>query len=1601
MSSEDEHEVVEETRIRARKKRRTNESLPDSPVEVDSPHELNLFTQFDDEAVIFKDVRKRCFEYCYSEIEKAARKILLESAPIDVHIETINFIQSFINDWRVLKRQRGHFLLQQPIAVQHITNNDNIQRFDETPNEEEYKPRPDKFIVAELNTKDCDDLQKILKKLMGSKFPCVFSDDVAKYYSIKDVVHWYKERIIDNQHRADDEEEFETPPVVIVYNDAEQMNHKALYKWFHACSNNLKDLPICHVLRVNSAKVDETMHQLLQQELVSRVNVRHFSASVPSSTIFYTLLDELFIKRNDKVPVRPNYAMLDYLVQHFNRKSNSVETFLNQIRFMLLDHFNKIPTSFLAVTALKHPNDSVEFGNIFDKLESSHLEQLQRLTKEEDVLDSFNYARNYFALQPILFNLLEKSYRILHEKERDIPLQEDKENKKVIVQRVNIHMVLLRLESPTKRNMYFSRMLKGIDEASEEGLMELFKVWLHSLTYMRNSQNAWEKECEELEGMIKDLEKYRVESITQLQAVENASKETLDAVPAAPPSPIPPPPPSFSPPKSPSFSMDFDMIDNMPQPQFIMEDVLTSSAPPFFDDFISDSIPLQPLEDFHVAADISFGSNASSTDIDALSSHGTEPVIPSPQQTPMRSRAKAGASPRRRTRIPAVTPVPQEKLGTKRSREEAFEEAKNSDDENGEENEAEVATPTDKQTESVADTEDVQPLKKRRLEETACSTCRETHDAETNPLMLCADCNLWNHAACAGVAISPSLFDDKNFFCYGCQIKHKQEDKLRSGTNQLHCYCRQPSRVGPMQQCTQCSLWYHKKCIGKTSSKFTCLYCDNRQALKLIHEKSKIEDTCNKCKKMDGQNMIGCDSCYMWYHFPCVGLTEEQANAIVSYQCDSCVKKAKKKAPKKANAAKKQVVKEIAKKQVVKEIEEPKPLDVSVSVCNICCQPDNLDMVACDKCDLWFHYGCAGTTEGEIALLQYNNLPYYCRDCDTKTKLKGKKVVKEDNAERTLTCEQCARSFDQRSTVVTDREFPFVKVFYCDECTDEVADRMTIIKKTDAIPKVTQKSESTPKPVKQKKQTPARKPVVQKKPRTEANRKRKAVSQEIETPQSDVEEEPRTPEVEHDFIPTDKCPCGKMTGVPMVECIKCKSCFHYNCGGLSADEFDHLITYYCSACETAKDSTIIDRRLAVVSPKKKKPVPILQAPPPPIYPEGTPLYCFCRRPDDSLPMIACDGCNEWYHYACIDMTPAKFKKLNGSYYCHLCKKKGMSKKKTKTKKAAPKKVAKKPRKVSQPVPQLVVPVASKTSEPNRYSCVCKKPWQDSDMDMIQCETCEGWFHFNCIGLQQTDLQKIRSYACEECEEKTGCGIVYKTAEEIQEEQDIIASLNEQMEKKPPKKKRENLDALLLEYLGEEEELEPATPKSKSKKQKEPATPRPVTHDRKFQEQSEMSDTERRKLLPIKSRAKTFLRTFFDDYMQSYKELALHSLFFASTRSVEAFFRPFVQCHRTIMYNGMNWPAEYISDEQADEIDIATAYNAYALCGEGRNAFHLCEWLYAFARLKRNEDVSDDELYDDVQDTLLQKRFGLAMRSLMIMGFVKFLPKPLHLQKLIL
>lgn len=48
------------------------------------------------------------------------------------------------------------------------------------------------------------------------------------------------------------------------------------------------------------------------------------------------------------------------------------------------------------------------------------------------------------------------------------------------------------------------------------------------------------------------------------------------------------------------------------------------------------------------------------------------------------------------------------------------------------------------------------------------------------------------------------------------------------------------------------------------------------------------------------------------------------------------------------------------------------------------------------------------------------------------------------------------------------------------------------------------------------------------------------------------------------------------------------------------------------------------------------------------------LFCICRRPDHGGElMIGCDGCEEWFHFTCMKMSPS-YQLLIDKFYCKFC-----------------------------------------------------------------------------------------------------------------------------------------------------------------------------------------------------------------------------------------------------------------------------------------------------------------------------------------------------------
>lgn len=101
----------------------------------------------------------------------------------------------------------------------------------------------------------------------------------------------------------------------------------------------------------------------------------------------------------------------------------------------------------------------------------------------------------------------------------------------------------------------------------------------------------------------------------------------------------------------------------------------------------------------------------------------------------------------------------------------------------------------------------------------------------------------------------------------------------------------------------------------------------------------------------------------------------------------------------------------------------------------------------------------------------------------------------------------------------------------------------------------------------------------------------------------------------------------------------------------------------------------------------------------------------CKRSDRPDAMLLCDGCDAEYHMDCL--TPPLKSLPEHSWYCPTC-----------------------------------APVIAKQRDGKLY-CICKQPAGDlnADVKYVQCEKCEDWFHFGCVGISEAPNEAWFCHGC--------------------------------------------------------------------------------------------------------------------------------------------------------------------------------------------------------------------------------------------------------------
>ena len=141
------------------------------------------------------------------------------------------------------------------------------------------------------------------------------------------------------------------------------------------------------------------------------------------------------------------------------------------------------------------------------------------------------------------------------------------------------------------------------------------------------------------------------------------------------------------------------------------------------------------------------------------------------------------------------------------------------------------------------------------------------------------------------------------------------------------------------------------------------------------------------------------------------------------------------------------------------------------------------------------------------------------------------------------------------------------------------------------------------------------------------------------------------------------------------------------------------------------------------------------------------LMCICRKPSDpNRRWIGCSQCLEWFHPECLQITHTP----PPQWTCPACQ--GGS---SEASSGGGGRLADVPDAsgviIRRAFERPVSAVDSDLGEGDRY-CICRRSYSAAStaagpQQFLQCEYCAEWFHFECLGLSEQDVEAIDKWMC--------------------------------------------------------------------------------------------------------------------------------------------------------------------------------------------------------------------------------------------------------------
>jgi hypothetical protein len=298
---------------------------------------------FKGEAKEFVKMRYDAYKKCSTKFNAAVQDTMRR-----LHKKFLLDISSFV--FKAYSKQSSVTLLPTGIIFAGIDVSDHLETF-QLISRSISKLEGSTCAVATLSSQECTSLRNIIQLTVSQ----VLKNSKLTEPNMQHLVQWQNEIVTKTNNK---------PKIVILFEDFEHFDPQVLQDFILVCSEYARSLHI--VLLIGLATSIEAVHRQLSWSVSSKLETEKFHV-LPTHEVLENLITKLII--SDDYCLKMGPKAFNFLCTNFDYCNLSINAFVRNMKFAILDYFYTNPMSFV------HYTDSQKIST---KFLNGHFERIRR-----------------------------------------------------------------------------------------------------------------------------------------------------------------------------------------------------------------------------------------------------------------------------------------------------------------------------------------------------------------------------------------------------------------------------------------------------------------------------------------------------------------------------------------------------------------------------------------------------------------------------------------------------------------------------------------------------------------------------------------------------------------------------------------------------------------------------------------------------------------------------------------------------------------------------------------------------------------------------------------------------------------------------------------------------------------------------------------------------------------------------------------------------------------------------------------------------------------------------------------------------------------------